>query len=326
MKKILTAIFLLMLSHNTIYSQGTQKKVRSMTPEELAAYNAKFAPMQAKEDSASEAQLTYEIKKAKFVFEGTVIAFKSYQGGSGNDFTYTAQTIKIHKIFKGKLACGIIKVISNGGYKPNKFGRLEHMEGIGLMPKGTSGIFLCGENTLPDSPISIITDNSIVLQSNNLIKYDYEPGTFESLVFHSYQQIYNRINKEKGIQLIKCDSMDFQKQRDSIYSEANKWHKVRHDYEKDSTKAIPKQNNIKSKGPNNQTGFFLTSPSPSLSSLAPSNSSPDAGVRYKLENTSYDSLNKSLDFDIYIQKQSDEDTFALYPFKKFFYANVKILA
>jgi len=292
MKKILTAILFLMLSHFVSYAQSRN-------------------PTEAQINSADQAKLTKEIKNAPYIFEGTIIETKSYQSGKA----YTAQIIKIHKVFKGNIMCGTVKIISEGGWGPEKLGGVLQ-PGFGTMTKGTSGVFLCRTNSLPDSPVIVTKpDNNIVLQINNMIVYDIDDYSinFETLTWSLYKQIYNRIIQETDIQIRKCDSVNFQKYRDSLAEAHHKkykgWDKklrsLNHstDTSKINTPATPGSAQPKTKGPNNGTGLFFSPGPPTLTS--------PGGLQYLLTLTSTDSLNTALDFDISLEQEDPDDTFYL---------------
>lgn len=120
------------------------------------------------------------VNSVKYIFEGKVLDSKSYFTND-DKFIRTSNLVQITKILKGKLECGTIEIITNGGEINNEQLSISHS--LELSP-GSMGIFLCDNTNRLLSPIDFYSETN----------YEKLEGTFENQSFIHYWWDGQRIN------------------------------------------------------------------------------------------------------------------------------------
>lgn len=172
------------------------------------------------------------VQQSDFIFEGIVTSQEIYESSSENAFT--ANTIQITRIFKGKddISCGEILLLNQGtsgqwvdfgnGYYSQDMG--EHVISYAVGKKGI--FFTKTNNEYYHEPETNNTNNSVIVRtvfegSTTFLKYNYDPRCldyidlettnnfaegFDGLHFGSYEELFNYISST-----LQLDSNNFEK-------------------------------------------------------------------------------------------------------------------
>lgn len=236
--------------------------------------------------SVSKAQLfkidlEEKVKYASLIVEAQVIGKHSFWNAA-HSMIYTANTIKISKIFKGTLSEKSIEILTLGGTVDNYFieaSDLLHLE------KGYSGIFFCFINANKiQSPKSKNVLYDVYSGNQGFLRYDAE----DDLAFAPFVQ-YDRI-EERLYPLLEAKTGKRLQIVDAEYSVSKEIHQTQ------STSGV--QALINSFSPLSVTGGTLNNPSENVLTINGSGFSDipsgQSGVRFKDAND----FNVNPDYDV----------------------------
>jgi hypothetical protein len=144
------------------------------------------------------------IKNAEFIFEGMVVSSKSYETPDSN--VYTASIVKISKIFKGRLKCGNVEIITMGGRVGNEIVDIE--DGFMLSGTGYGGVFMCSESLFPalNAPRENPKALDVYAGSQSFVLYKiHKKDTIPGEVFKTTSALYKYIESKTGRDYSSCE-------------------------------------------------------------------------------------------------------------------------
>lgn len=135
--------------------------------------------------------LNEKVSKAPLIVEGKVIAQKSFWNDA-HTMIYTANTIKVFKLFKGTLADKTIDIVTQGGSIDNRAVIVSDLLHLDI---NKVGIFFCQPNELSlKSPISKKQLFDVYSSDQGFLRYD-EKNNVAYAPFAKYQGIENNLHK-----------------------------------------------------------------------------------------------------------------------------------
>jgi len=188
-----------------------------------------FGYSKAALSSIVEIPLDSSIKSSSFIFEGIIISSNAFVASDSQ--VYTASIVRISKIFKGKIACGNIEVITAGGVVGQR-GLHEWVEdAFTLSGSGYGGIFMCSPcrfsyNVPRENPVALCPyagRQSVILY--DLSSGDTIPHSTPEYIFKNVYSLYNLIEIKTGhkyslclkeSQVIKCSILRHKNNRSKI--------------------------------------------------------------------------------------------------------------
>jgi hypothetical protein len=165
------------------------------------------------------------MKKAEFIFEGTIIKTSEYQGQS--DYLLCSQIVKIKKVFKGTLKKGTVEIIHRN-WNPGEV----IVKRITIIDPDSNRIFVCRTATeFPYNPQNNIdaVDNAVILKEYASDRYnglhaiigkniiEWYDTTFKSKV-----ALYNYLRTEHNVPIpintqTYQDSLEFGSEKEILY-------------------------------------------------------------------------------------------------------------
>lgn len=142
------------------------------------------------------------ILNAPFIFEGEVVATKSYWNPE-HDYIYTSNTVKLVNVWKNNQnevtyfeQGQLVEVITHGGTVNDTTLSITH--NIGFVP-GQTGMFLCNNAVVPINPnTEISTSLQFELFDGLFLEYDYKDlnisVTYGTIHFECIEELYELIN------------------------------------------------------------------------------------------------------------------------------------
>ena len=141
--------------------------------------------------------LEERIKAADFVVEGEVVAQRSFWDAK-QEFIYTANTIRLYKVFKGEIREKQVEVITQGG----AVGMTMHQVSSALLlQKGQQGLFLLSKGAragIVSGPSTLLT--SPYASRQGFVRYDVERNSAADPFndYNSIQEVYSAVTSRTG--------------------------------------------------------------------------------------------------------------------------------
>ena len=136
-------------------------------------------------------ELDEKIQKSSVIIEGKVIAQKSFWDDA-HTMIYTANTIKVSKLFKGTLTDKTIEIVTQGGAIGNRAVEVSDLLQLDL---NKTGIFFCKPNEMNlKSPVSKKTLLDVYSSDQGFLRYD-EKNDIASAPFAKYKGIEKNLHK-----------------------------------------------------------------------------------------------------------------------------------
>lgn len=151
------------------------------------------------------------VNAVEFIFEGTVINSEAYYTNDGA-YIHTSNTVEITKILKGRISCGTIEIITQGGQIDDDALKLSHSLELS---EGSTGIFLCDETDKPLSVIDYYPETNpekleATFENQSFIRYWWDGQGYNAADlwqnYDSLAQVYNVMEVITGYNFVDCES------------------------------------------------------------------------------------------------------------------------
>ena len=167
----------------------------------VCSYESAFAQLGYRWD---EQKIMNTFNRAEFIFEGRVINRKLYNPGPD---LITWNIVEITNIFKGgeKLKPGTVNIVTIGGTKIDKDGKITMMDVSDVQGLGGSGVYFCFTDKR-DLVTDTTTTNTFNLTMWGQIMYNkakyFSAGGFDKW-FKSREELYEFLSKYPGVTIPK---------------------------------------------------------------------------------------------------------------------------
>lgn len=139
--------------------------------------------------SLYEVGLAEKVQQSTLIAEGTIVSQSSFWNPA-HTMIYTANTIKLHKLFKGDIPATFIEVLTVGGVVGNDFIEASDLAKLEL---NETGLFFCYPNTINlRNPVTQALLYDIYSSAQGYIRYDLDSKIADA-PFISYKNIVNNL-------------------------------------------------------------------------------------------------------------------------------------